>query len=89
MKNSITFHYKGAEHSAEIYISYSEEILVFCKLKDDTLIQEFGNDINFKTDGESVLSEDTCNKEYFILQVAILEAAKRLPDFDQIKRKTK
>lgn len=82
MKKPFSFPFMGKQREANVHISLQEDgCYLFTILQDKELIEHFGTDIDFETDGEKVIPHPSTTPSLVALQEAILNAAKRTPEF--------
>jgi hypothetical protein len=83
MEDISHFIFDQKERNAIIFQSIDTEGgYIFCILKDKELVERFGVDIDFQTDGEKVIINRTViNQELYELQTAILASLKQTSSF--------
>lgn len=86
MEHTIDFHFRGKLYAATVYLSLQEDgCYIFAFFKDKDLITEFGSDVDIHTDCMEVLPDKVTNDHVTALKTAILEAVKKLPQFQEQK----
>ena len=82
MENQIRFQFEGKLQRASTYISIEDDLkVVFVFLKDQELINRFGDDVDFQIENENVKPVRVFNMQLEELQTTILDSVKILPDY--------
>lgn len=82
MLTDVQFVFRKVLYSCEAFIDYTEEpCYIFCMLRNERLIQEFGDEVTIKTDCHKLLPKKDDYPALVELRQAIFSAVKNTREF--------
>lgn len=83
MEKTFSFQFEGKERLAELHISLQDEgCFLFTIIKDQDIINRFGEDIDFEIRDNELHPHYVNDSPLHGLQSVILNAAKKLPEYE-------